>query len=340
MMSTTTRSSMLAADLAQQIEIDRLGVVFRIVASAPSKNDACARRGAVGDRVQRARGAHQLEDFLADAVHVDGERDAAETDQRNAKLLLAHDPPPARAIDAFARDHAEQKAASGSRCSPCPSARLLPLHGLRRFDAHRLQAVVSELLHNLFSMRAVARFDRDIEPGALCRHIEKQPSVVDLEDIGPKLPQPCAICPSTPGRSGIVSRNATMRSSRSSSRTMIEARMRGSMLPPHRIRPTLRRRKRSGSTSKAASPAAPAPFGHRLLQGKIGIDRALELHLVDQDDLGDELAHDRQRQRADVLHRDAFGQCRAAERPVVAVQAHSRKRDRARPRRRRSRSRA
>ena len=50
-----------------------------------------------------------------------------------------------------------------------------------------------------------------------------------------------------------------MRSSRSNSRTMTEARMRGSILPPHRIKPTLRPAKRSGSASMAARPAAPAP---------------------------------------------------------------------------------
>ena len=63
--------------------------------------DAIEERGlralrAVGDGVQRARGAHQLEDFLADAVHVDGERNAAEADERNAKFLLAQGPAPAR----------------------------------------------------------------------------------------------------------------------------------------------------------------------------------------------------------------------------------------------------
>src|SRR5262249_16453065 len=44
-----------------------------------------------GDGVQRARGAHELQYLLADAVHVDRERNAAEADERNAKFLLAHD---------------------------------------------------------------------------------------------------------------------------------------------------------------------------------------------------------------------------------------------------------
>src|SRR5258705_9824893 len=40
--------------------------------------------------MQRGRCAHQFEDLLADAVHIDGERNPAKTDQRDAKLLLAH----------------------------------------------------------------------------------------------------------------------------------------------------------------------------------------------------------------------------------------------------------
>src|SRR5262249_34894691 len=44
---------------------------------------------AVGNPVQRARAAHELQDLVADAMHVDGERDAAEADQRNAQFLLA-----------------------------------------------------------------------------------------------------------------------------------------------------------------------------------------------------------------------------------------------------------
>ena len=84
----------LAADLAQQLEIDLLGVVFRIVAVDVIEERGAGAPAAVGDRVQRARGTHQLEDFLADAMHVDGERNAAEADQRNAKLFLAQSSTP------------------------------------------------------------------------------------------------------------------------------------------------------------------------------------------------------------------------------------------------------
>ena len=60
--------------------------------SSWSKNDALARAARSAMRVQRARRAHQLQNLLADAVHVDGERNAAEADERNAKFLLAQDP--------------------------------------------------------------------------------------------------------------------------------------------------------------------------------------------------------------------------------------------------------
>ncbi len=43
--------------------------------------------------MKRRRPSHQLKNFLADAMHVDGERNAAETDERDAKFLLAHGSP-------------------------------------------------------------------------------------------------------------------------------------------------------------------------------------------------------------------------------------------------------
>ena len=39
-------------------------------------------------------------------------------------------------------------------------------------------------------MRAVARLDGDVELGALGRHVEKQPAVVDFQDVDAKLPEP------------------------------------------------------------------------------------------------------------------------------------------------------
>ncbi len=79
-----------AADLAQQLEIDALGVVLGIGAVEPVEERGAGAGRTVADRMQRRGGAHELEDFLADPMHVDGERNAAEADERDAQLLLAH----------------------------------------------------------------------------------------------------------------------------------------------------------------------------------------------------------------------------------------------------------
>jgi hypothetical protein len=98
MMSTTTHLD-ATADVAQQLEIDALGVVLRLTAIDSIEEGCFCPPRAVRDRVQRARGAHQLENLLADAVHIDGERKAAEADERYAKFLLAQDlEPSVRAI--------------------------------------------------------------------------------------------------------------------------------------------------------------------------------------------------------------------------------------------------
>jgi hypothetical protein len=78
-----------AADVAQQLEIDVLGVIFRVVGIDAIEERRFCPPGAVCDRMQRARGAHQFQDFLGDAVHIDGERNAAEANERNAKFLFA-----------------------------------------------------------------------------------------------------------------------------------------------------------------------------------------------------------------------------------------------------------
>ena len=78
----------LAADLAQQFVIDRFGVVFR-VGEIELVGEARARPGGAVDRVQRARGADQLDDFLADPVDIDRQRNAAETYQGDAKFFFA-----------------------------------------------------------------------------------------------------------------------------------------------------------------------------------------------------------------------------------------------------------
>ena len=93
--------------------------------------------------------------------------------------------------------------------------------------------------------------------------------------------------------------------------------MRGSILPPHRMSPTFLPRKRSRLGQHGGKAGGARAFRHRLLQRQKGIDRALEMRLVDQHDVGDQLADDRQRELADMLDRDAFGERRPADRPVA-----------------------
>ena len=96
--------------------------------------------------------------------------------------------------------------------------------------------------------------------------------------------------------------------------------MRGSILPPHKIRPTFLPGKRSGLRQHGGQARGARAFRHGLLQREIGVHRAFEMRLVDQHDLGDQLADHRQRQLTDILDRDAFGQRRPADRPAFIVQ--------------------
>ena len=119
----------VAADLAQQIEIDRLGVVFRDRSRSGAIEERGLRAlGPVGDRVQRARGAHQLEDLLGDAMHVDGERNAAEADQRDAKFLFAQDQSPCRVIRRPSLIMSRERRQIGSASHSIVACRILDPH--------------------------------------------------------------------------------------------------------------------------------------------------------------------------------------------------------------------
>src|SRR6266508_4638609 len=77
---------------------------------------------------------------------------------------------------------------SSMRCSTSGVQRLL--HRGRGIDPYRLVALRLQCLENPPSMRPVARFHRDVQLGALRRHVEEQPAMVDLENVGAELPQP------------------------------------------------------------------------------------------------------------------------------------------------------
>src|SRR5215212_927832 len=59
-----------------------------------------------------------------------------------------------------------------------------------RIDALRTIAFPRQSARDVVGMRGVARLDRNIEFGALGRHVEEQPAVIDLQDIGTELTQP------------------------------------------------------------------------------------------------------------------------------------------------------
>ena len=76
--------------------------------------------------------------------------------------------------------------------------------------------------------------------------------------------------------------------------------MRGSILPPHRIRPILRPEKALGLRQHGGKARGARPFRHGLLQGEEDVDGALEQRLFDQNNFGDKFLHDGQRQFADL----------------------------------------
>ena len=84
----------LAADLAQELKIVGLSVVFGIVRIGLVEERCLGAQRTISDPVQATRGAQELQDLLADAMHIDGERNAAEADKRDAKFFLAQERPP------------------------------------------------------------------------------------------------------------------------------------------------------------------------------------------------------------------------------------------------------
>src|ERR1700747_1109228 len=64
------------------------------------------------------------------------------------------------------------------------------LHHGCGIDPHRLEAVIREDLEDVLPMRSVARFHRDVELGALGRHVEEEPVVLHAENVGAELAEP------------------------------------------------------------------------------------------------------------------------------------------------------
>src|ERR1700687_1269808 len=76
------------ADIPKQLKIDFVRVVLGIVAVKLVK-EVCRRSlGTVHDAVQGAGRANQLQNLLADSIHVDRKRNASEADQCYSEFLL------------------------------------------------------------------------------------------------------------------------------------------------------------------------------------------------------------------------------------------------------------
>src|ERR1019366_6178932 len=75
-------------DIPKQFEIDFIGVVFGIAAIEMVKKGRRRAFGAVRYAVQGAGSADQLENLLADSIHVDRKRNTSEADQRDPEFLL------------------------------------------------------------------------------------------------------------------------------------------------------------------------------------------------------------------------------------------------------------
>src|SRR5262245_14474346 len=56
-------------------------------------------------------------------------------------------------------------------------------------DPYRLEALALERLEDLLPVRTIARFHRNVDLGALRRHVEEQPAVLYAENVGAKLAQ-------------------------------------------------------------------------------------------------------------------------------------------------------
>src|SRR5687768_7009657 len=68
------------------------------------------------------------------------------------------------------------------------SARLFHIAGL---DQLRMVGLSRKRGENFLHMGAVARLHGDVKPRTFGRHVEEQPLVVDLQDIGTEYTKPC-----------------------------------------------------------------------------------------------------------------------------------------------------
>ena len=76
------------ANVAQQVKINCLGIVFGIGSIVPVEEAGRCPLSPVGNGVKRTGRPRQLQKFLGDAVHIDCERHAAKADECDAEFFL------------------------------------------------------------------------------------------------------------------------------------------------------------------------------------------------------------------------------------------------------------
>src|SRR5216684_7572856 len=81
-------------------------------------------------------------------------------------------------------------------------SRKMSLHRGRGVDPHRLVAFRLQRVENLLPLDLAAGFHRDVELGSLGRHVEKEPAMVDLENVGAELAEPSGDLPEHAGPVG------------------------------------------------------------------------------------------------------------------------------------------
>src|SRR5262249_9329587 len=284
----------MTADFAQQLEIDVFGVVLRAAELAAIEERRFRAPGAIRNCMQRARGTHQFEDLFGHAMHVDGERNAAEANKRYAKFLFAQDlVPTGPAIRA--RAEIMQRERAGLK-------HVLPsFHHSRSIDPYRLETIALERLENLLAVRATARFHCDVELGAFRRHVEEQAAVLDCENVGAEPAQPRGDLPEHAGLVGngqpkgddaIFALEFAHHDRRQDPRVDVAA---------AQDQPDLAAAERLRLGQHCGEAGGARTFRHRLLQGQIRIHRPLEMGLIYKYDFRHKLAYDLHRYHPNLL---------------------------------------
>jgi hypothetical protein len=168
-------------------------------------------------------------------------------------------------------------------------------------------------------MGAIAGFDGDIEARAACGHVEEQSAVMNFEDVRAELAEQGGNGTERPGPvlngdavadDPVVAFQLTHHDRSCDTRIDIAAAQDEADFPALEAR-------RIGE--HGGEPGGAGAFGHGLLQREEGIHRALELNFFREEDVGNQLPDDRQRQLADVFDCDSFGNGHARTGTLLAV---------------------